>query len=167
MPKYLFFWGHQPSRDGTITKACFSQWFEAGFVVGGDRYPTAEHYMMAEKARLFGDDECRTAILAAPHPHKAKSLGREVQNFEQAQWERQRLDIVVAANLAKFQQNPELLTFLLATGDRILVEASPVDRVWGNGLAADHPDAECPDKWPGLNLLGEALMQVRAKLKHP
>jgi ribA/ribD-fused uncharacterized protein len=67
-------------------------------------------------------------------------------------------------NLAKFQQNLTLREFLLDTGDRILVEASPVDKIWGIGLAADHPDALFPEKWPGLNLLGIALMEVRSKI---
>ena len=53
--EFLFFWGHQPSKDGTITKSCLSQWYAAPFVVDGLVYPTAEHWMMAEKARLFGD----------------------------------------------------------------------------------------------------------------
>jgi ribA/ribD-fused uncharacterized protein len=162
--KYLFFWGHQPTRDGSISKTCFSQWFEASFVIDGNHYSTAEHYMMAEKARLFGDEEIRSAILKSVHPKQAKDYGRKVRNFDPLLWEQQRLPIVVAGNLAKFQQNPALQSFLLGTGDRILVEASPVDKIWGIGLAADHPNATKPEKWPGLNLLGIALMEVRFQL---
>ncbi len=164
MAKYLFFWGHQPTRDGSIAKTCLSQWFAASFTVEDREYLTAEHYMMAEKARLFGDEEIRSAILAATHPKQAKDYGRKVRNFDPVLWESQRLPIVVAGNLAKFQQNLPLQKFLLGTGDRILVEASPVDKIWGIGLAADHPDAESPEKWPGLNLLGVALMEVRSLL---
>jgi ribA/ribD-fused uncharacterized protein len=162
--KYLFFWGHQPTRDGSISKTCFSQWFEAGFMIEEIYYPTAEHYMMAEKAKLFGDEEVRSAILKSTHPKQAKDNGRKVRNFEASLWEAQRVSIVVAGNLAKFQQNPELQKFLVGTGDRILVEASPVDKIWGIGLAADHPDAANPERWPGLNLLGIALMQVRSQI---
>jgi ribA/ribD-fused uncharacterized protein len=164
MTKYLFFWGHQPTRDGSISKTCFSQWFEANFMIDGIHYLTAEHYMMAEKAKLFGDEEVRSAILKSVHPKQAKDNGRKVRNFEASLWEAQRLSIVVAGNLAKFQQNPELQKFLVGTGDRTLVEASPVDKIWGIGLAADHPDAVNPDRWPGLNLLGIALMQVRSQI---
>jgi ribA/ribD-fused uncharacterized protein len=164
MTKYLFFWGHQPTRDGSISKTCFSQWFAANFTIENHHYPTAEHYMMAEKARLFGDEEIRSAILTAVHPKQAKDYGRKVRNFDPVLWETQRLPIVVAGNLAKFQQNLPMQKFLLGTGDRLLVEASPVDKIWGIGLAADHPDAEYPEKWPGLNLLGIALMEVRSLL---
>jgi ribA/ribD-fused uncharacterized protein len=164
LEKYLFFWGHQPKKDGSITKSCFSQWFEAGFTVNDDYYPTAEHYMMAEKARLFADEEVRVKILAATHPSQVWNYGREVKNFDQIVWEEKRLAIVVAGNLAKFQQNPALKKFLLSTGDLVLVEASPQDKVWGIGLAANHPDAAFPEKWPGLNLLGIALMKVRNKI---
>lgn len=163
-PKYLLFWGHQPGADGAIGKSCFSQWFEAGFEVDGQHYPTAEHFMMAEKARLFGDAPARSRILAARTPAEAKQLGRGVQGFDDARWEAARFDIVVRANQAKFSQNPALRDYLLATGDRVLVEASPVDRIWGIGLAATDPRALDPRAWCGLNLLGFALMQVRDRL---
>ena len=68
---------------------------------------------------------------------------------------------MVKGNLHKFQQNEDLGKFLLATGDKVLVEASPVDAIWGIGLAQDHEDALLPSKWRGPNLLGYALMTVR------
>jgi len=163
-PKYILFWGHQPSTDGSIGKSCFSQWFEARFEVGGQHYPTAEHFMMAEKARLFGDHDSCARIVAARTPAEAKKLGRGVAGFNDRLWEDARFDIVVRANEAKFSQNAALRAFLLTTGDRVLVEASPVDPVWGIGLAADDPRATEPAAWPGLNLLGFALMEVRARL---
>jgi ribA/ribD-fused uncharacterized protein len=163
-PKWLFFWGHTPAKDGSITKSCFSQWWNASFVVGEVTYPTAEHFMMAEKARLFGDEDVRAKILAAPHPRDAKMLGRHVANFDDESWNRARFEIVVEGNLAKFSQNEILKAYLLNTQDRVLVEASPVDSIWGIGLGSDSPDAESPDRWRGLNLLGFALMEVRAQL---
>ena len=164
-PKYLFFWGHQPSKDGTITSTCLSQWFAAPFAIDGITYPTAEHYMMAEKARLFGDDEVLDRIIRAPHPGAAKKLGRQVQGFEESIWNAHRFDIVVRGNRAKFTQHDNLRTYLLGTRDRVLVEASPVDRIWGIGLARDDARAEDPEQWRGLNLLGFALMQVRREIR--
>lgn len=166
-PKYLFFWGHQPQKDGTIGKSCFSQWFDAAFTVDGTSYPTAEHFMMAEKARLFADEGSRARILSAATPAQAKKLGRGVQGFDDTTWNDARFGIVVKGNLAKFSQNPPLAEFLHQTGDRVLVEASPVDRIWGIGMAAAEAEALGPHRWPGLNLLGFALMEVRAALPGP
>ena len=163
-PRFLFFWGHQRPKDGRIGKSCFSQWYESPFVANGDRYPTAEHFMMAEKARLFGDAAIHRRVLMAATPAEAKKLGREIAGFDEDTWVRERFGVVVAANLGKFGQNDALRDFLTQTGGRVLVEASPVDSIWGIGLAADHPDATRPDRWPGLNLLGFALMEVRARL---
>ncbi|MDJ0568622.1 MAG: NADAR family protein [Pleurocapsa sp. MO_192.B19] len=160
-PKYLCFWGHQPNHDGSIGKSCFSQWYEALFQLDGVEYQTAEHYMMAEKARLFKDDDALAKILAASHPGEAKKLGRQVKGFKQEIWLEYRSPIVVQGNIGKFSQNEALKEFLLNTGERILVEASPRDRIWGIGLGQNNPDAENPYKWQGLNLLGFALMEVR------
>jgi ribA/ribD-fused uncharacterized protein len=158
--EYLFFWGHQPSKRG-VTASCFSQWYAAGFEVDGQHYPTAEHFMMAEKAALFGDASTRAQALAAPSPGAAKALGRKVQGFDEDVWQEHRFSIVVRANQAKFSQNAELGQFLRQTGSRILVEASPVDRIWGIGLAKEDEQATNPNHWRGLNLLGFALMRVR------
>lgn len=164
-PRYLFFWGHQPQKDGSIGKSCFSQWFGATFTVDGIAYATAEHFMMAEKARLFADEEARARILSAGTPAQAKKLGRGVKGFDDTAWNDARFGIVIKGNLAKFSQNPPLAEFLRQTGDRVLVEASPVDRIWGIGLAAAEAEALAPHRWPGLNLLGFALMEVRAALR--
>ncbi len=163
--KFLFFWGHRPSPDGRITKSCFSQWWAAPFTLDGLTYPTTEHYMMAAKARLFKDEAALQRILAAKHPKQAKQEGRLVAGFDEATWAKHRFECVVAGNEAKFGQHPELWSFLAGTGQRVLVEASPEDPVWGIGLAADDQNATRPDRWPGLNLLGFALMEARAKLQ--
>jgi len=157
----LLFWGHQPERDGSIGAGCLSQWWPASFTVDGHTFATAEHYMMWRKATLFGDGEMAERILAARHPRAAKALGGSVAGFDQRAWDEQRVPIVVAGNHAKFRQHPELGAFLLRTGERVLVEASPVDRIWGIGLARDDPAATDPSRWRGLNLLGFALMEVR------
>ncbi|GGN28234.1 hypothetical protein GCM10011609_84140 [Lentzea pudingi] len=162
--KYLFFWGHQPERDGGTGKGCLSQWWPCTFVVDGQTFTSAEHYMMWRKALLFGDDAIAARVLAARTPGEAKALGREVAGFSDPDWVSARLQIVVDGNLAKFGQDPALRSYLLGTGSRVLVEASPQDRVWGIGLVASDPRASDPAQWLGLNLLGEALMQVRAQL---
>lgn len=161
--KYLFFWGHRPRREGVVDAACLSQWWPAAFEVDGIDYPTAEHWMMAAKARLFGDDAAAERIVAARHPGEAKAEGRKVRGFDEAVWEAHRYDLVVRGNAAKFGQHEDLGAYLRGTGDRVLVEASPVDRVWGIGMAATDDHVEDPETWRGLNLLGFALMDVRAR----
>lgn len=163
-PRYLFFWSHRPARPGQVDRSCLSQWWMAKFEVRGIVYPSAEHFMMAEKARLFDDDPTRQRILAAGSPAEAKKLGRQVARFDENLWAGERIGIVVAGNRAKFGQNPELAVYLRSTAKRVLVEASPNDRVWGIGLDEKHPDAERPRQWRGSNLLGFALMQVRREL---
>lgn len=163
--KYLLFWGHRPRPDGRIGASCLSQWWPSPFTADGVTYASAEHWMMAGKARLFGDTEAAEQAVAAKSPAQAKKVGRLVRDFDGTLWERERYRLVVAGSIHKFGQNPELGGFLLGTGDRVLVEASPMDRIWGIGLAADDPRAEDPATWRGLNLLGFALMEARAALR--
>jgi ribA/ribD-fused uncharacterized protein len=163
-PSFLFFYGHRPLPVDRIGKACLSQWWPSSFTVEGNRYETAEHFMMAQKARFFGDLDAFARILVAPHPAEAKKLGRQVKGFDERAWRKHRFDIVVRGNLAKFSQSRRLEQFLLGTGEQVLVEASPTDRVWGIGLAASDPSSNRPEFWRGLNLLGFALMEVRDRL---
>jgi len=67
--------------------------------------------------------------------------------------------LVVAAPDADV--GPRAVRRLEMGAQRVLVEASPLDRVWGIGLAADDPRAADPAGWRGLNLLGFALMEAR------
>jgi len=164
--KFLFFWGHQKSKSGELTASCFSQWWEAPFEVDNVLYLTAEHWMMAQKALLFKDTENYQRIIQARSPKEAKELGRQVKNFEETIWNAKRLDIVVEGNMQKFTQHVDLKEFLLSTKERVLVEASPVDRIWGIGLTADSDKAENPKLWNGLNLLGFALMEVRDRIRN-
>jgi len=159
--KFIYFWGHRGRADKQVTKACFSQWWSSPFEVQGNKYASAEHWMMAEKARLFEADEIYKKILNSRSPGKAKALGRQIENFDRNVWDAHKYDIVVSGNFHKFSQHADLGTFLKNSGKRVLVEASPVDKIWGVGLAQDDPMIEKPSKWKGQNLLGFALMSVR------
>ena len=162
--KYLFFWGHTPASRDEFGKECLSQWYPARFEVDGTAFATAEHYMMYRKALLFSDHDAAEKIRRAPNPGAAKALGRSVRGFVDSIWLEHRSPIVVDGNYAKFSQSEALREYLLSTKQRVLVEASPVDRVWGIGLAADDEHVQNPLKWRGLNLLGFALMRVRERL---
>lgn len=163
--KFIFFWGNTPRPDGRIAASCLSQWWPSPFVVDGVRYATAEHWMMASKARLFGDAAAERMALEAEHPAEAKRAGGLVRGFDETVWRRERSGIVRTGNVHKFGQDPELGAYLLGTGDRVLVEASPKDRIWGIGLTADDERAADPERWRGLNLLGFALMEAREELR--
>lgn len=158
-PTFVFFW-----KERALEPGCLSQWWPAPFVVDGVSFPTAEHWMMAGKARLFADAGALEKVLRAPTPAAAKSLGRAVRGYSEERWGAARYDIVVAGNEAKFAQNDDLRRFLASTGSRVLVEASPFDRVWGIGLSEDDERATAPSRWRGRNLLGFALMEVRERL---
>ncbi|MGB5887978.1 MAG: NADAR family protein [Acinetobacter venetianus] len=162
--KYLYFWGHTPKQADLVDKSCLSQWYPSTFKLDGIEYLTAEHYMMAQKAKLFNDELVFAQILQVKHPNEAKQLGRKVQHYDDQIWKEKRFDIVVQANLAKFSQNSALRDFLVNTQDRVLVEASPVDTIWGVGMAQEHEHIQDPSQWLGLNLLGFALMRVREQL---
>jgi len=150
---FTFFWKHR-----------LSQWHRAPFIVGGVMFTHAEQYMMYAKALLFGDREAASKILAAETPQEQQAIGREVRGFDESVWVLFREGIVFVANYARFSQNPDQRELLFSTRGTTLAEASPHDRVWGIGLAADDPRALDRSQWLGLNLLGETLTRVREAL---
>lgn len=162
--KYLGFWGHTPKNANRVDKSCLSQWFPARFELDGHIYKNTEQYMMAQKAKLFDDQDIFSKILLTGNPKEIKALGRLVRNYQEDQWIKHRFDIVVNGNLAKFSRNKNLGQFLLNTGDKVLVEASPFDKIWGIGVDEHDQTVDKPVLWKGLNLLGFALMGVRKQL---
>lgn len=163
--KYIFFWGHTNKDQQEVGKFVFSQWYPAPFTVEGIEYKTSEHWMMAQKALLFHDMAACNAILKAEKPGEAKEIGRKIAGFDETIWNNQRYEIVKTGNIHKFGQHAKLKDFLLGTADRVLVEASPTDAIWGIGLPQDARGIENPLNWRGLNLLGFALMETRDYLK--
>lgn len=164
----IYFWRETEQPYGWM-----SQWYAYEMRDGSDStivYPTAEHYMMYQKARLFNDSKVAGEVLAGSelHPRKIKTLGRKVVGFDEATWVAERERIVQEGTWLKMTEpardgQVNLGELLLATGDRELVEASPYDQVWGVGFRAK--DAERNRERWGLNLLGKALMAVRERLR--
>jgi len=142
-----------------------SQWFIAPFIIDGVRYNCCEQYMMAEKARFFGDYDTEALIMEAIEPKEQKKLGRSVANFDEKRWAEVACDVVFRANLAKFSQNSALKALLLATGSKKFVECSPYDKIWGNGLNITDTLATPEEQWEGTNLLGQQIMRVRDTLR--
>ena len=160
--KFVFFW--KPNAE-VVDESCFSQWQPSPFSVDADEYYCAEQYMMAEKARLFGDEEVEEEIMNTHDPKLMKALGRKVRNFDPQVWDKAKYSIVLNGNYYKFTQNKAMMDFLLSTGDKILVEASPLDTIWGIGLSKDNEKAQNIAAWRGKNLLGFALMEVRDEIR--
>jgi ribA/ribD-fused uncharacterized protein len=162
--EFLFFWGHQPSQNFLVDKACLSQWWPCSFTNEGKFYNSAEQWMMAEKARLFSDQERLELIMNSNDPKKIKEIGRNIKFFDESVWDHRKYDAVFEGNLLKFKQNEELKSFLISTGNSVLAEASPHDRIWGIGMSQDEAKGRTPLEWKGQNLLGFALMEVRKEL---
>jgi ribA/ribD-fused uncharacterized protein len=160
-PDYVFFWRTDKAE---LSTGCFSQWQKANFTVNGYNYLSAEQYMMGQKALLFDDHETFAEILSSAHPQKIKALGRQVKNFDPAAWDSAKYSIVLSGNFYKFSQNEEMMNILKSTEHKILVEASPLDNIWGIGMDEEDADVYNPNCWKGENLLGFALMEVREKL---
>ena len=164
--EWLFFWGHTSTSDGHVGPHVFSQSFDAPFTVDGVTYPTAEHWMMAHKARLFGDVESErpwSMPPTRPTPDRSARGARLRRTDLECPPVRHRR----SRQRQKFTQHPDLRTYLDSTVGKVLVEASPRDNVWGIGLAESDTAATDPSRWRGPNLLGFALMQVRARLRCP
>ncbi len=150
--KFTFFWAGP-----------FSQWATSVFKIDGVTYSSAEQYMMAEKARFFGDEETVKKIMQTAIPYEQKKLGRQVKNFNKNKWKAVARDVVYKGNVAKFSQNPHLKEKLMETKGTTLVEASPHDELWGIGLREDDPRAQNRSQWQGRNWLGEVITKVREK----
>lgn len=151
--KHVFFWN-----------GIYSQWHLAKMNIDGITFNSCEQYMMFKKALLFEDIEIANLILKETNPREQKNWGRKIQNFDKAIWDANCLSIVYKGNLAKFTQNEKLKEELLGTGDRFLVEASPLDKIWGIGMAEYDEGVDNPLNWKGLNLLGQVLTLVKNQL---
>ena len=162
MPKPIFFYGSKHPKYGV-----FSQFYPCKFKYNGEYYNCAEQFMMACKARLFRDKRALNKIMKETKPGLIKRLGRTVTGFKEDEWSKVRFSIVVRGNYLKFSQNPDLARILMETGNSLLAEASPRDRVWGIGCSAavaERSSTQQQEKW-GMNLLGKALMKVRNRLR--
>jgi ribA/ribD-fused uncharacterized protein len=161
--EFVFFWKPQ---NAAINESCLGQWQLSIFTVDIDEYSCAEQYMMAEKARLFKDKEVCSSIMESNDPKEMKALGKKVRNFDQTIWDKVKYSIVLNGNYYKFSQNEKIRNYLVSTENKILVEASPMDTIWGIGLGKENEKAYNPNTWRGKNLLGFALMEVRDEIRN-
>lgn len=155
--KYLLFWQKDSIYSNWHTRRC-------SFYMDNILFYNSEAAFMYAKAAFFGDKIAMQKIIAKQAPYDVKEEGRKVTPFVKKDWDEVCYSFMVKVLREKFGQNPHLRSALLSTGNLILVEASPFDKIWGIGLRPDNPLAMDPSKWKGMNLLGKALMQVRDEL---
>lgn len=159
------------NENGIYFKSGYpSQWFISPFTIYDNNnnnitYNCCEKYMMAEKARFFGDTDAEKLIMNSDDPKEHKQFGRNVKNFDADKWNGVVDDIVYKANYAKFTQNLDLKNKLLASGGKIYVECSPYDTIWGNGMNITDTLNTPMENWRGTNRLGLAIMKVRNTLR--
>lgn len=152
-PEFVFFWG-----------GVYSQWAHSPIVWDGKHFPTAEHFMMYHKYMTFNDTERAKQVFKYNDPR----IGRQIEDYVDEVWAEVRYGVVVMGSILKFSQNPELLDVLrqdYMVDGKILVEASPYDRIWGIGRSEFDPGLENIDNWDGENLLGYAIMEAGERLK--
>lgn len=154
-PPPVFFW--KLGRENMW----LSNWSAYPMSRDGIAYMTVEHYYMHKKALTMGDTERAMMVLRAQRPIDARNIGKLVRGFEESRWNAVSDDVMFAGLVLKLVHHPELKARLLATGKRVIAEASPFDHIWGIGMEESHPDAKCPDKWPGTNRLGRLWMRLR------
>jgi ribA/ribD-fused uncharacterized protein len=159
--KFIFFWN--PTKDNGF----LSNWYESPFVKDGKLFISNEQYFMWEKQQLFDPINVglEIDILSTSNPKIIKNLGRKVQNFNPSLWDEKKYEIMKNGLIEKFSQNHDLRELLFNTEDAILVEASQYDSIWGIGLNEDDAKKIPHILWPGQNLLGIALMDVRNILR--
>ena len=169
LPDPVFFFGSDESKG---ENRYLSNMYVAPFEIDGITFPTVEHYFQWSKAKMMGDEDIASKIMTAPkgkaqvEPKSVKAYGRKVKNFNAAEWDAKKDEIMTRAVRAKFVNpaNKLILEKLLATGTRPLAEANPRDKYWGIGTSADTEIAKDPSKWKGLNKLGKTLEAVRKEL---
>lgn len=155
MTIYTYFWAGP-----------FSNWALSPFVFKGVEFYTAEQAMMWEKAMLFADDISAAQILATTDPKRQKTLGRGVRGYDDTKWSAMRYEIVKDILRQKFSQHASSNQALMSTVGTILVEASPMDTIWGVGLSENDPRAWDESTWLGQNLLGKALTELRTEFEN-
>ena len=125
----------------------FCNWYTAKFIYDGKEFKNSEQAFMYLKAKLFNDTIMMEKILLKSNPMICKNLGRAVKPFDSSIFEEHKYQFMLEVLYAKFYQNENLKIKLLNTGDALLVEASPIDKIWGIGMDVNHPDFNNPLKW--------------------
>jgi ribA/ribD-fused uncharacterized protein len=157
----VFFFAGNPALNEF---KAFSNMHDASIQIDGMTFPTVEHYFQWSKAKMFGDNEAQAKIMKTASPKSVKSYGKKVKNFDEEAWNEKKDAVMRTAVKAKLMQHPDILTKLRETGTRPIGEADPRSKYWGIGTSSDTSKAKDPARWPGKNVLGKILMELRKEL---
>lgn len=133
---------------------CFSNFSLHSIALEGLTWPTSEHYYQAQKYRNTLHQSLCEQIRQAPTPEAAAALGRNPAYAIQPNWDNIKPEIMYTAVRTKFLTHEAIQAELLATGDELIVENSPLDAYWG-----------CGADGKGDNQLGKILMRVRQDIR--
>ena len=154
---HIYFWG-----------SFLSNWIPSNLHIeyDGKIFTNSEQLYMYFKAIHFKDFEMAKDIVEfGSNPREAKDMGRKVMHYNDEEWSHVRETAMYLAVFHKFESDEELKAKLLATGDKILVEGTPFDPIWGVMIKWDDDRILDEKNWKGQNLLGKVLMKVREELK--
>ncbi len=124
-----------------------------------------EQAMMAGKASLFGDFATCAEIKKVSNPKDQKRLGRAVTPFVKATWDSCNIPLVTMICFARGAQDDAVYDFVMATGDRCLVEGSSSDKIWGVGIDYADRRIENEANWTGEGRLTTAWHDARMLLR--
>ncbi len=173
---YACFWHANEGSENNV----LSHWYRGNPIfINGRKYDTVEQYIMSERALMFNDYGSYKLIMDEPDPSKCKKYGRNIQNFDEQSWSKVFREIIFRGSVAKALSDKRFADALVATGDSVLIEASPFDDVYGAGLRKDQLFSEDgtliipPEEWRAYkserqsqNIMGFVLMSVRDYIKY-
>jgi hypothetical protein len=133
-------------------------------VEDGITFNCAEQLFQYKKCVYFDDRTSAELILASTEPSKQKYLAKNIHRFDEEKLNKVASEAMHGVLLHKYRQNSDLRNFLLATGDKTIIEASAHDKLWGSGLSLSNKYCLEHDKQSGDNLMGQLLMSVREQL---
>ncbi len=129
----------------------FTNFYDAPITIDEKIWPTTEHYFQAQKFPHVNaiQEKIRRSLTG----RDAFNIARRYDHLKRKDWDAIKDDAMRRALRAKFTQHLQLKNLLKNTGNKVLVEDSPVDWYWGWGANRT-----------GKNMLGKLLMELRATL---
>lgn len=152
--EYIFFW------QGKL-----SNFYRTEIHYQGLHFHSSEQLFMYFKAKFFNDEYHARLILESKTPKESKLYGRKVVGFNNEEWDKVKCDFMYKALQAKFYGNKELSSYLTRKEhkNKLFVEASPYDKIWGIGIDENNPELLQTNFW-GKNLLGQLLTKLHNEI---